>query len=103
MRAIDDHYPKRTCVQMEELAIDEGSGGESEEGECSSDGEDTTGNLLGIPLESRIQLEPIEAEGTGEMESGSEGEEGIGEKGDRDGVEGEDGDRITPEKLMQLG
>ena len=83
---------------MEELAIDEGAGGESEEGECSSDGEDITGNLLGIPLDSRLQPEPIE--GTGEMESGSDGEEGEGEKDER---EGEDGDRITPEKLMQLG
>lgn len=85
------------------LVIDESSEDESEEGECSSDGEDNPCNLLGISLDSQKQPELVEDQG--EMDTGSEGGADEGEKDERDGMEGEDenGDRIRPEKLMQLG
>lgn len=80
---------------MEDLAS-----GESEEGECSSDGEDNPLSLLGIPQDSdHKQPELIECQD--EMESGSEGE---GDEGEKDGTDGAgQGDRILPENLMQLG
>ena len=83
--------------------IDESSENESEEGECSSDGEDNPCNLLGIPVDSRKQPELVEDQD--EMATGSEGGADEGEKDERDGMEGkgENGDRIRPEKLMQLG
>ena len=89
--------------------IDESSENESEEGECSSDGEDNPCNLLGIPVDSRKQPELVEDQD--EMATGSEGslrpsrEADVGEKDERDGMDGEgkNGDRIRPEKLMQLG
>lgn len=85
------------------LVIDESSEDESEEGECSSDGEDNPCNLLGIPLDS--QKQPKLVEDLDEMETGSEGEADEGENNERDGMEGEEenGDKIRPEKLMQLG
>jgi hypothetical protein len=88
---------------MEEL-MPVSSGGESEEGECSSDGEDNPLSLLGIPVDSdRKQPEAELVEYRGEMETGSEGEGDEGEKDERDGNMDGAGDRILPEKLMQLG
>ena len=88
------------------LVIDDSSGEESEEGECSSDGEDDSYNLLGIPLDGGKEPDRESVlEDRDEMETGSEGEVDEGEKDERDGMEGEGevGDRIEPEKLMQLG
>lgn len=87
------------------LVIDDSSGEESEEGECSSDGEDDSCNLLGIPLDGGKEPDRESVEDRDEMETGSEGEVDEGEKDERDGMEGEGevGDRIEPEKLMQLG
>ena len=91
---------------MEELELGS-SGEESEEGECSSDGEDNPLSLLGIPLDSdRKQPKLVEHRDEHEMETGSEGElEGDehdeGEKEERDGTD-DAGDRILPEKLMLL-
>ena len=78
-----------------ELVIDEGSGIESEEGECSSDDEKMC-NLLGVPIECREDPKLPDV-----METKSEREE---ERRERDVVgEEENGDRIRPDKLMQLG
>ena len=84
-----------------ELVIDEGSGDESEEGECSSDGEEDPCNLLGIPIDSGKQPVVVEDE---MKETGSE-EEGVEINTDQaeEQEEGESRDRIRPEKLMQLG
>ena len=87
-----------------ELVIGESSGDESEEGECSSDGEENPCNLLGIPVYNQKQPELVEDE---MKETGSEGEWKEGAEIEKDGTEEqeeeENGDRLRPEKLMQLG
>lgn len=105
-KKINIHVPHgRRGSKMEALELGS-SGEESEEGECTSDGEDNPLSLLGIPLDSdRKQPELVEYRDENEIETGSEvegDERDEGEKDERDGMD-DAGDRILPEKLMLLG